>query len=60
MQKPPVSILGLGARCLLLVISLLWTGMSLVIKVGTEALPRVKGPGRGADHPPPSSAKFEE
>jgi hypothetical protein len=28
--------------------------------MGTRYLPRVKWPGRGADHPPPSSAEFKE
>jgi len=60
MQKPPVSILGLGTNCLLLVISPLWTGKLFITTTGTVAFPRVKGTGRGADHPPPSRAEVEE
>jgi len=60
MQKPPVSILGLRASCLLRVVSLLRTGMSLVTTMGAVAFTRVKGPGRDADHPPPFSAEVEE
>jgi len=28
--------------------------------MGTESFPGVKQPGRGADHPPPSSAEVKE
>jgi hypothetical protein len=34
--------------------------MSLITTMGTVEFPRVKGTGRGADHPLPSSAEVEE